>query len=202
MIKLLQTNWMTALLGAVVYLGTTVLVWPPHLAKTRAPSAAAPAPGRPNGPSWNFFNPEVDALVQELKSEKDQLRAQRLRLEEWEARLKAERMELNTVTQAVHQMQADFDQTLLRVRDEEKENLRRLGKVYGELTPEAAAKVVQELADEPVVKILAGLKDSQIAAILEALAREPDQARRVAQLSERLRVLIVRPGPQAKPKSP
>ena len=95
-------------------------------------------------------------------------------------RLQTERSELNTVTQTVHQMQADFDQNVLRIQEEEVANLKKLAKVYAAMTPETAANIFAEMDDTPVVKIMVFMKDGETAGIFESLAKkgQPSQARR------------------------
>ncbi len=198
--KLLHSNWVIALVGGVSYLLTTAALWKSPLVGTVAPETtrqrAAPA-----GPSWTFQNPEIDTLLQELKGERDQIGTERRKLEEWSARLQAERLELNSVTQLVHQMQMDLDKTVIRVKDEEKDNLKKLGKLYASMAPEGAAKIIHELEDEPAVKILYLMKESEAGLILEELAKDPVQAKRAAQISERLRLTLGKSVPAGNPKS-
>ncbi len=198
--KLLHSNWVMVLVGGVSYLLTTAAVWKvPSPSVTLASEMPDPRIAT-KGPSWNFQNPEMDTLIQELKGERDQIGVERRKLEEWSARLQAERLELNSVTQLVHQMQVDLDKTVVRVKDEEKDNLKKLGKLYASMTPEGAAKIVRELEDEPIVKILYLMKESEAGLILEELAKDPLQAKRAAQLSERLRLTVGKPVPGANPK--
>jgi flagellar motility protein MotE (MotC chaperone) len=186
MIKLLQSPWAAALIGGLSYVLTTIALWrPPPLPEKALTNPATAA--QMGGPSWSFRNPEVDDLIRELRGEKGALKAQQASLEEWAARLQAERAELNVLTQQVQQMQTELDQTIIRLKAEEQENLKRLAKIYAGMSPEGAANILQELADEPLAKILVTMKESEAAPVLELLAKEPGQAKRVALLTERLR---------------
>ena len=71
MIKILTSTWMTALIGAVIYLLATVAFWKTPLPppKHAALGGSAGFIGQ-TGPSWNFQNPEADQLILELKAEK------------------------------------------------------------------------------------------------------------------------------------
>jgi flagellar motility protein MotE (MotC chaperone) len=112
-------------------------------------------------------------------------------LNELAARLESERAELNQVTQSVHQLQTEFDRSVLRIKDQEIVNLKKLAKVYGDMAPETAATVMAEMDNEAVVKILLYLKDDQTAAVLEALAKKGQaQARRTAEISETVRLSL------------
>src|SRR4051812_26799036 len=128
MLKLLQSGWVTALIGGIAYCTTTAVlimstpVSVPHTEAKEAPKKFAP--------SWEFYNPEVDLLVKELQKEKEGLAAKAKELSDLAARLDAERAELTVVTQAVHRMQAEFDRNVVRIKEEETANLRKLGKMY------------------------------------------------------------------------
>ena len=107
--------------------------------------------------------------------------------------LAAEQTEINQATQAVHQLQMDFDKNVVRVQEEETANLKKLAKVYSAMTPDSAANIFAELDDPSVIRILVFMKEAETAAILESLAKKgaPD-AKRVASLSESLRLSIYR----------
>ncbi|MBM3880965.1 MAG: hypothetical protein FJ387_14805 [Verrucomicrobia bacterium] len=192
MISFLRSKWMVALLGGLSYLLTTVLTWHPPSLPARTPQAG-PAEAEPvYSPAWSYRNPEVDSLIAELRSERTQLETRRLELQQWEARLRAERSEINTLTQIVHQLQLDLDSTFMQVQESEKTNLKRLAKVYTEMSPESVATIFEQIEDEAVLKILTTLREPEVAAILNAMAKEPAQTKRVALLCERLRALNVR----------
>jgi flagellar motility protein MotE (MotC chaperone) len=93
------------------------------------------------------------------------------------------------VIQSVRQLQGDFDKAVLRVKEEETGNLKKLAKVYAAMTPETVASVLEQLDNEAIVKIMLFLKDGDTAAILEAMAKKGDvEARRTAQISEQIRL--------------
>lgn len=205
MMRILQSGWFCALVGALCYVVTTVAVWKvparPSLAATVA-QTKKPAPG----PSWDFYSPELDQLVADLQSRRDAVQRRERELEEWQTRLQAERAELQAVLRDIEQRRAeiekrfaDYERTLLRVRDEEVANLKRLAKLYAAMAPETAVVMLTELKDDDIVKILAQMKDAQVVTILETLAAQGGaQARRAAQITERLRVLISANSPERK----
>lgn len=154
----------------------------------------------PAGPSWTFQNPEIDALVQELRDEKQALAKRKAELEELAVRLSAERNELLQTTQAVHQLQVNFDQSITRIQDEETANLAKMAKTYVAMAPENVVKIFKELDDVTVVKVLRFMKEKEAAPILDQMARQGEpEAKRAAGLAEKLR-LTVNPPPAAKAK--
>jgi flagellar motility protein MotE (MotC chaperone) len=195
MIRLLKTNWMAVALGTAAYVLTTWLCLQPgkQLSRIAAELRAAPQARSlvPLGPSWNFENPEMTQLIAELREQRESLRTRALQLDELEARLKAERQEIYSVTQAVFNLKTNIEATVTRVGEEEAVNLKKLAKVYATMSPEGAAHILREMEDEQVVKILALMKESESAPILESLGQgTKDETKRAALLSNRLRLTV------------
>jgi flagellar motility protein MotE (MotC chaperone) len=191
MMRILQANWMPVLLAVLSYSATTVLCW--HTPVPAAAEAPMAETSHAAEPSWNFRNPEITQLILDLNREREALAQRQQQLNELASRLQAERQELNQVTQNVFRMQREFDRNVLRIRDEETANLKKLAKVYATMSPEGATGILKEMEEEQIVKIMVFMKENETAPILEALAKSGnDQAKRAAQISERLRLSISR----------
>ena len=187
MIRLLQSPWISTSAGSVAFLATMLAVWRPHVQPSTPASPRTVLSG--TGASWSFQNPEMDLLMQELKKEKESLAVREKELNDLAARLQTERSELLALTQAVVQVQGEFDQNVTRVRAQETANLKRLAKLYGSMTPEAAAAVFKTMDEATVVKVMTFMKEAETATVLEVMARQSEsQAKRVAAISERLRL--------------
>ena len=142
------------------------------------------------GPSWVFYNQEVEGLVVQLRSQADAFEVREKNLRELESRLAAERAELVSVTQAVWRLREDIDRKILKIQDDEAANVKRLAKTYGGMEPTSVAKILKELDEKLAVKILSQMKDDQNAAILDSLAKTDAQgAKAAASLSDRLRLV-------------
>src|SRR4029079_8382314 len=99
----------------------------------------------------------------------------------------------NQVTQTVHQFQPELDKTLVRVREEETANLKKLGTAYAALAPERGGTVLKQMVDDQIVKILVYMKEDEAAAILEVFAKQGDtEAKLAAAITERLRLAVFR----------
>ena len=110
-------------------------------------------------------------------------------------RLDAERAEINQATQSVQQLQIDFDKNVVRVKEEETANLKKLAKVYAAMSGEAVGNIFAELDDTAVVKIMVFMKEEEKAVVLEAMAKKSgSEAKRAAAISERLRLSTVAKG--------
>ena len=192
MMRILKSNWMPVLLAVLSYSATTVLCW--HTPVPAAAESQMVETSHVAEPSWNYRNPEITQLIVDLNREREALAQRQQQLNELASRLQAERQELNQVTQNVFRMQREFDHNVLRIRDEETANLKKLAKVYATMSPEGATGILKEMEDEQVVKIMVFMKENETAPILEALAKSGnDQAKRAALISERLRLSISRP---------
>lgn len=195
--KFLTSSWMVILLGALIYLGTTAVlvikakdqIVPKPVVQADVDEEVPKPVAVTRGPSWEFVNPDLDEMVAELKQQKQDMEAERKTLLELSQRIQSERQELIQITQQVHRIQKEIDQAIIRVRDDEGVNLKRLAKTYSGMTPEGAATVMKGLDDVSLVKVLLYMKETEAAPILEGIARkgEPD-AKRMALISERLRL--------------
>lgn len=185
---------MATLIGAGLYVGSTFIFWKMPTPATHAKTADTPS--RQIGPSWDFLNPEADQLMAELRLEKKALEKREMELNEMSLRLQSEKAEMNQVTQAVHQTQLEFDKVVLRVFEEETANLKKLAKVYAAMSPDGAANIMSAMDDASIVKIMLFMKDPETAVVLEALTKKnPANAKRAADLSERVRTSVFRNPP-------
>ena len=192
MIRILQSSWLSALIGCVLYLATTAALLSPS--KFPAPVRAAEkatvgAIMTPDDePSWRFHNPEFTQWVEEIKRERDALKIREQQLNELQTRLEAERQEILTVTQTVHQLQAEFDNNVVRLKAQEMDNLKRQAKVISAMSPEGAAAMINEMPDDEVVRLLFTMKTDEASLILDTLSKMgKPQAKRAATVTERMR---------------
>lgn len=203
--KALLSNWIVlGLLGMLTYLGTTFALM--RGLELHPPATAEPDPAtvvNTAGPSWEFNNPELDQLIADLRREREHLAEREKQLDELAARLQAEKAEITRATNAVVQLQRDFDQNVTRLKEDEQANLKRLAKLYTTMAPDAAAQVMRELPDDTLVKLFAIMKEAEIAPFLELLSK-PTAAdiKRVATLMDRYRLLQTRAGVTNRPPAP
>jgi len=193
MIRILQSGWFAAIAGTLAFLGTTaVLITPAELINFISHEPAIPRSAN-GGIAWEFFNPEVDQLIAELKQQKESVATKEQQLNELATRLQAERAEIYQVTQSVHRLQQELDKIVVRARDEESANLKKLGKMYSTMSPEGAAAIIRQMDDDQAVKIMMFMKEGEAAPILEILARGGDlEAKRAVALTERLKRAVYR----------
>jgi flagellar motility protein MotE (MotC chaperone) len=189
MIRILQSSWLVALLGSVLYLATTVALIRPNQFDL---SQLVP-PDHPvsNEPSWKFKNPEFDQWLAQLKNEKETVAQHEQQLKEWQTRLEAERQNISTITQTIAQLQADFDRNVIRFKAQESDNVKRQAKLIAAMSPQGATAMLGEMADDDVIRILYAMKVDEASLILDNLSKSgKNDAGRAANLTVRLRQVL------------
>lgn len=196
MARLLKSTWIVPLIGGVLYLAMTVALL--CLAQFERPAALVQAKVSPNNsPSWNFRNPEFEQWVQELKQERENVAQRAQQLQELQKRLDAERQEILSVTQMVHQLQMEFDKGVVRIKEQELENLKHQTKIVAAMSPEGAAAMLNEMPEDQSVGVLFMLKPDAASLILDTLSKMgKTEAKRAAELTERIK-LVLPPAPSS-----
>jgi flagellar motility protein MotE (MotC chaperone) len=209
MIRFLQSGWTTAAVGGAMYMLVTYMSWfdsDLFAQLKRSVQFASVRAGQHSivndGPSWRFSNPEFDQWIAEMKKEKEALDLREQQLNDLDVRLQSERQEITGYTQTVHQLQAEFDKNVIRIKEQEVDNLRRQAKVLAGMNAESAADLISEMPEGEAVRILFTMRPDDASAILEAMSKESrSDTKRAAILTERLRRALP-PDPKAKPKTP
>jgi len=187
MMSLLKAPITSIMMGGLSFLLTMfLLVTKPLQATVAAQHASEEEDGTPES-FWKVHNPEIDVLLNEVRREKEAMARRETELRELATRLQAERAEINTVTQRVAQLQADFDQNIIRVKEEELPSLKKLGKLYTSMTPESVLAIFKEMDDPALIKVLKTMKEGDTAPLLDAMTKKGDaDAKRAAFITEAL----------------
>ena len=189
MIRILQSGWMAALLGGVLYLATTIYVLSPS--KFAGAQFIKPDYSAEDDPSWKFRNPEFNEWVSQIQSEKEKLDVRQQQLDEWQTRLNLELQEMSLVTLTVNQLQSNFDQSVIRFKAQETDNIKHQAKLISAMSPQGAIAMLNQMSDDDVVRILFIMKPDQASAILDAMSISgPVQAKRAASLTGRLHEVL------------
>lgn len=195
--KLLRSTWVLAILAILLHAGALAgivsLRWEailhPQAAAASTPVKRTPLPPR----LWTFDSEPVDKLVEDLRAERARIAKRESELTQLQARVEAERLELEKVRADVVAIRDEISTTVTEIKTTEAENLRSLAKTYSALTPKAAVTILSQLDDAMVVKLLALMRNDKVALLLEEMARPrpegEDMAKRAAQLSELLRLV-------------
>jgi flagellar motility protein MotE (MotC chaperone) len=197
MLKKLSSPWVGSIIGLISYLAVTAFTWNAATAHITTAEETNLASGSTTNSELNPFSAtmssvEIEALVKELRDERELLSKREKELNEFATRLHSERDELNQLTQTVHRLQKDFDLSVSRVGEEEVTNLKKLAKTYTSMEPEGAAAIFKQMDDSAVVKIMVFMKEAETGPILAALSRGGEsEAKRAADLTDKLRLSVV-----------
>jgi len=189
--KFIQSTFFASLLGSIIFLGTSAMLTIKGVAALPAHAAAEDDGPHADtrGPSWSFFNPEMDQIMADLKVEKDSMAAREKQLTEMANRVAAEKAELDEAVRSVKRMQEQVDRSIIQIKADETGNLKRLAKMYGAMEPDGAARILREIDDSVIVKVFTLMKEAETAVILEAFARLGDaETKRAATVAESLRI--------------
>ena len=199
-LSIFRSSWLATILGMVLFFATSAVLVSINLPPVvLSQEAHARAGASITGPSWDFFNPELEQLIEELRQERDTTARKQKELQELSDRLQAEREELDDAARSIRKLQSEFDREITRIKEDEIANLKRLAKTYANMEATSAANILKELDDTVLVKIMLLMKEDQNALVLDSLAKlGPDETKRAARLSEILRFAV--PAKAAPPK--
>jgi flagellar motility protein MotE (MotC chaperone) len=189
--KILQSPWTAGAIGTILYLLILVM----SLNKVKV-APIHPGDNLPDEPmtAWTFKNPEVDQLIEELKTRKAALDKRETELNLLATRLQSEREQLDIVTQRVASIQQQFDRNILRIQESELANIKKMVKTYSGMEPEEAATVFKGMDEDTVTKIFRAMKEEKVAEILKIMAKPTAaDAKRAARIMERMRLSVVEP---------
>lgn len=172
----------------------------PLIAAARAAQAKAVEVGKPAAP-WGFWTIEIENLASELKDQKAVVKKREEDLALREEHLNAERQELAKQREQLEAMRSEISGRIVSIQTDEVKNLKSLVATYSNLTPKATLTIFKEMDDNMVVKLLSLMKTDVISPLFEEMSKQaatdPAMARRVAALSEKLRLLKSAPSAPA-----
>src|SRR5580658_3392847 len=148
MTSILKSGWFVALLGCALYLATTVFVLSPS--KFAGAQFLQPDYSADDDPSWRFRNPDFNQWVSQIQNEKEKLDLREQQLDEWQTRLNLELQEMSVVTQTVNQLQSNFDQSVIRFKAQETDNVKHQAKLISAMSPEGAVNMLSQMPDDDV----------------------------------------------------
>jgi flagellar motility protein MotE (MotC chaperone) len=196
MIKLASNPIVVLAIALLLGVGTGLgMFWKaalPLIAAAKAAKAKVAEVGKPEAP-WGFWTIEIENLASELKDQKAVVKKREEELAQREERLNAERQELAKQRQQLEAMRDDITGRVVSIQADEMKNLKSLVATYSSLTPKATLTIFKEMDDTMVVKLLSLMKTDTVSPLFEEMSKQaatdPAMGKRVATLSEKLRLL-------------
>jgi len=152
--------------------------------------------------SLTFNNPDLNAMIEELKREKTALLAKERELQELKRRIDLEKTEFGSMTSEVFQFKAALERTLTNqltmIYRSETNKLQQLADIYTNMPPHNAVEILNNMTVDDVAKILEFMPERNKALILENFAtnhvtKASGKATDISQRMRRLSAEIVLP---------
>lgn len=193
--RLIQSPLFVGLLAVALFFGVqTFLILGvfSHQTETEPVRTAEIKPGEVARFYWDFWTPEIDSFVEDLRAQHQVMEERKAELASLEARLEAESLELERTRQGLVALRNNLEMRIVEVGLTEEKNLKTLAQTYTNMAPESALKILREMDDDVVVKVMMHMKPDVVGAIMEEMARDSSDGgllvKRAAILSNRLRL--------------
>jgi len=168
---LLSSKVTRVILGGLLYIGVTMLcLYNSRESFKPAQKTEATAPEITpvlEGASWDYKNPELDALIRELKDRKDKIKEKEEDLAAWELRLEKEMESVSSITNRMELLQRQFEKSSTTLTENEEENIKRLLDLFKTLEPEQIGTILEPMADDKIAKIFRLLKPTEVGPVVE-----------------------------------
>ena len=194
--RLFSKSILTGLLAVGLFFGIQAFLVLRFLQSPGESEPARTAEMPPDVPArfyWDFWTPEIDAFVDDLKAQRLALDERKAELAAVESRVRAESLELEQTRLRLEAFRSRLEESIVEVGLTEEKNLKSLALTYSSLSPSAALTILQEMEDDVVVKIMMHMKPDVVGAIFEEMTTQTGQAdlldKRAAVLSNRLRLV-------------
>jgi flagellar motility protein MotE (MotC chaperone) len=197
--------WGPIIIAIILGIATSagVLLWRlPKLQEEAVPAAVQKTKISSQSKDWDFYSAEIDNLVKELRTERENYDKKNKDLAAVEMRIETEKKELLRIRAEIERMREDLSRITTELQNSEKTNIRSLARTYSNMKPSEAVAILAEMSDTNIVKMLALMKADVVARILGEMAKTNDgsgnatMAARAARLSDQLRLLKQEQAPQ------
>jgi len=133
---------------------------------------------------------EYSSLLDELKVKRETLIKKEKVLEKQAKRINELDSKLKQARKTLEGLQQTTSDSIVKMEEDEKKNLKKLSKMYGLMEPEQASKILAGMDDEIIVSILMGMKERQAAKLLGSFAAQNDTLKkRAALISKKMRTI-------------
>jgi hypothetical protein len=175
MLKMLQSVWMTAVIGALVFVGTLYLSW----RKMPVPAAATTAPVEEDDEvkDHDYVLPkgiDLDVLVADLNRRKGEIETKERTLQEWERQLISMSNSLSEFKGRVDIILTNVEKDIVTIKEKDLAGLKKSSKLMEGMEPDSAANLLLAETSDTAAKYLSFMKDEKISGILEAMRKTGD----------------------------
>jgi hypothetical protein len=170
---LLSSKVIFVILGGLIYIGVTM--WTLFISignfefkpNQKADGTQIGIDPNLDGPSWNFRNPEMDLLVQDLYKRAKAIEKKEKELRLLDARVQKDIDQLSSITNRMRNLQDKFERSATTLTKNEDQNLNRLLGLFKTLEPEQIGTILKPMANEKIAKIVRLLKPAEFGPVVE-----------------------------------
>ena len=183
---LLSSKVIFVILGGLIYIGVTM--WTLFISigefefKPNQKADGTQIGMTPNldGPSWNFRNPEMDLLVQELYKRTKDIEKKEKDLRLLQARVQNDIDQLSSITNRMRNLQDEFERSATALTKNEEQNIKSLLGLFKTLEPEQIGTILEEMSNQKIAKIFRLLKPAEFGPVVELwLSKDEDTETRI-----------------------
>lgn len=194
---LLSTKVIFVILGGLIYIGVTMLTlfysigtleFKPNQ-KTDGTQIGMTA--NLEGPSWDYINPELDLLIQELKTRKEDIEKKEKELMLLETRVQKDLDQLSSITNRMRNLQDEFERSATTLTKNEEQNINRLLGLFKTLEPEQIGTILEPMSDEKIAKVFRLLKPAEVSPVVDLwLSKGGETETRIHNILEKYQGII------------
>ena len=183
---LLSSKVIFVILGGLIYIGVTM--WTLFISigefefKPNQKADGTQIGMTPNldGPSWNFRNPEMDLLVQDLYKRAKDIEKKEKDLRLLQARVQNDIDQLSSITNRMRNLQDEFERSATALTKNEEQNIKSLLGLFKTLEPEQIGTILEEMSNQKIAKIFRLLKPAEFGPVVELwLSKDEDTETRI-----------------------
>lgn len=146
-------------------------------------------------------NKEVLELAETLKQREVKIKENEERIQRQMALMEKEKQDLVKVRNEIQSLHETIAANITKnveyyiplIQEAEKKNLKKMAKMFETLSPENANPIMARMPDQTLVIVLSFMKPRSSAKLLAGYATtNPESARRAAELTEKLRNLVIK----------
>ncbi|MDB4663316.1 hypothetical protein OAM00_02150 [Verrucomicrobia bacterium] len=170
---LLSSKVIFVILGGLIYIGVTM--WTLHYSmgewkfkpNQKADGTQIGIDPNLDGPSWNFRNPEMDLLVQDLYKRAKAIEKKEKELRLLDARVQKDIDQLSSITNRMRSLQDKFERSATALTKNEEQNIESLLGLFKTLEPEQIGTILEEMSNQKIAKIFRLLKPAEFGPVVE-----------------------------------
>lgn len=145
-----------------------------------------------SGKSWEFFNPEISQLQEELRNEKKRLYEQSQHLDLVEKRVLDEKKNLTRLRDQIERLKTEFNNFLLTSRGQQADNLRRTADVMRTMKTDDAVALIMTMNLPETTRLMGFFRPEEAAVYLEKMtSMGPRGLELAAEISSGLRRVYI-----------